>query len=81
MAIILTDPNSSWLGLAHGLKSIGIPFRITRDVQEALAHKVVLVYPMISGKVLRPEALQALAEYPKTGGTLIGVQGVGGGLN
>lgn len=81
LAILLTDPNSSWLGLAHGLKSIGVPFRITRDVQEALTHKVVLVYPMISGKVLSPEALHALAEFPKTGGTLIGVQVLGGGLN
>lgn len=81
LAILLTDPDSSWLGLAHGLKSIGVPFRITRDVHEALAHQVVLVYPMISGKVLGPEALQALAEFPKTGGTLIGVQVLGGGLN
>ena len=81
LAILLTDPDSSWLGLAHGLKSIGIPFRITRNVHEALAHKVVLVYPMISGKVLKPEELQALAEFPKTGGTLIGVQVLGGGLN
>ena len=81
LAILLTDPDSSWLGLAHGLKSIGVPFRITRDVSEALSHKVVLVYPMISGKVLNPEALHALAEFPKTGGTLIGVQVLGGGLN
>lgn len=81
LAILLTDPDSSWLGLAHGLKSMGIPFRITRHVNEALAHKVVLVYPMISGKVLKPEELQALAEFPKTGGTLIGVQVLGGGLN
>ncbi len=81
LAILLTDPDSAWLGLAHGLKSIGIPFRITRDVREALTHKVVLVYPMISGKVLRPEELQALAEFPKAGGTLIGVQVLGGGLN
>ncbi len=81
LAILLTDPDSSWLGLAHGLKSIGIPFRITRDVREALSHQMVLVYPMISGKVLRPEELQALAEFPKAGGTLIGVQVLGGGLN
>lgn len=81
LAILLTDPDSAWLGLAHGLKSMGIPFRITRHVNEALAHKVVLVYPMISGKVLKPEELQALAEFPKTGGTLIGVQVLGGGLN
>jgi len=81
MAILLTDPDSSWLGLAHGLKSIGIPFRITRDVREALTHQVVLVYPMISGKVLSPEELQALGDFPKSGGTLIGVQVLGGGLN
>ncbi len=81
LAILLTDPNSSWLGLAHGLKSIGIPFRITREVREALTHQVVLVYPMISGKVLSPEELRALAEFPKSGGTLIGVQVLGGGMN
>ncbi|MEQ1628026.1 MAG: hypothetical protein ABL965_11585 [Nitrospira sp.] len=81
LAILLTDPDSSWLGLAHGLKSIGVPFRITRDVREALTHQVVLVYPVISGKVLSSEALQALAEFPKAGGTLIGVQVLGGGLN
>ncbi|MBI4000260.1 MAG: hypothetical protein HY348_00550 [Nitrospira defluvii] len=81
MAILLTDPDSSWLGLAHGLKSIGIPFRITRDVREALTHQVVLVYPMISGKVLSPEELQALGDFPKSGGTLIGVQVLGGGLS
>jgi len=81
LAILLTDPDSSWLGLTHGLKSIGIPFKITRDVQEALRHNVVLVYPVISGKVLSPEALRRLAEYPRAGGTLIGVQVLGGGLN
>lgn len=81
LAILLTDPDSCWLALAHGLKSIGVPFRITRDVREALSHRTVLVYPMISGKVLKPEELQALAEFPKTGGTLIGVQVLGGGLN
>ena len=81
LAILLTDTDSSWLGLAHGLKSIGIPFKITRDVQEALRHDVVLVYPVISGKVLSPDALTRLGEYPRAGGTLVGVQVQGGGLN
>jgi len=50
-------------------------------VQEALRHDVVLVYPVISGKVLSPDALTKLSEYPRAGGTLIGVQVLGGGLN
>jgi hypothetical protein len=81
LAVLLTDPSSAWLGLAHGLKTIGIPFLITENYAEAITHKVVLVYPTISGNVLSPEALHALAEFPRHGGTLIGSHVVGGGLN
>ena len=80
LAVLLTDPSSAWLGLVHGLKTIGIPFVITQDYAEALSHRVVLVYPEISGVVLKPEALQALAAFPRSGGTLIGSQVLGGGL-
>lgn len=80
LSILLTDTNSSWLGLAHGLKSAGIPFSITTDYKESLQHKVIMVYPMISGSVLTPEALRALAGVPRTGGTLIGSFVLGGGL-
>lgn len=80
LAILLTDPQSRWLGLAHGLKTAGVPFLITRDVTEALKHRVVLVYPTISGKVLSAPALQALARFPEQGGTLIGFHVEGGGL-
>ena len=81
LALLLTDPDSAWLGLVHGLQSIGVPFVITRDYREALRHRVVLVYPTISGRVLPVEALQALAKFPADGGTLIGINVEGGGLN
>ena len=80
LAVLLTDPQSAWLGLAHGLRSIGVPFRITRDYREALRHRVVLVYPIISGRVLDADGLRALARFPAQGGTLIGVNVAGGGL-
>lgn len=80
LAILLTDPDSAWLGLAHGLKGIGVPFCITTDYREALQHRVVLVYPVISGKVLDSGALKALAQHPKNGGTLMAVNVLGGGL-
>ncbi|MGD0884202.1 MAG: polysaccharide deacetylase family protein [Thermodesulfovibrionales bacterium] len=80
LAVLLTDEDSDWLGVAHGLKSIGVPFVITRDVSNALTHHVVLVYPVISGKVLQSDEMKALARYPQQGGTLIGVN-VLGGLN
>ncbi|MFO0775961.1 MAG: hypothetical protein U0172_14980 [Nitrospiraceae bacterium] len=80
MAILLTDPEANWLGLAHGLKSIGVPFVVTTDAKKALQHRVVMVYPLISGRVLSPEALKALAAHPRQGGTLIATDILGGGL-
>ena len=81
LAVLLTDTASAWLGLAHGLKSIGIPFLITRDFRAALEHRVVLVYPTLSGRVLPRAALAALAKHPRSGGTLIATNVLGGGLN
>ena len=80
LSVLLTDSDSAWLGLVHGLKSAGIPFSLTTDYKQALQHKVILVYPMISGSVLEPAALQALAKVPRNGGTLIGSMVLGGGL-
>lgn len=80
LAILLTDPQANWLGLAHGLKSVGIPFVITTDPKQALAHRVVMVYPLISGRALDAEALKGLAAHPRNGGTLIASDILGGGL-
>jgi len=80
LSILLTDEDSAWLGLVHGLKTIGVPFRITTNVDEALKHKVVLVYPVISGKVLTTSQLKQIADYVRTGGNLIGINVLGGGL-
>jgi peptidoglycan/xylan/chitin deacetylase (PgdA/CDA1 family) len=81
LAVLLTDPDSSWLGLAHALKSFGVPFRVTTDVGEALRHRVVMVYPRISGLVLSGSELQAIAAHPRGGGHVIGVNVLGGGLD
>ncbi|MBD0315531.1 MAG: hypothetical protein ICV75_02475 [Nitrospiraceae bacterium] len=80
LAILLTDRKSNWLGLAHGLKSLGVPFMVTEDYREALRHRVVMVYPTISGRVLTADALKGLAAHPRGGGTLIGTGILGGGL-
>jgi hypothetical protein len=80
LAVLLTDTDSYWIGLVHGLRTIGVPFLITQDYEKALKHKCILVYPSISGAILSPVALRALAAFPRNGGTLIGVN-VQGALN
>jgi peptidoglycan/xylan/chitin deacetylase (PgdA/CDA1 family) len=80
LAVLVTDPKSSWLSLARAFKAQGIPFTITQDWRRALQHKVVLVYPIISGKTLDADALRALSEHVHDGGTLLGFDLEGGGL-
>jgi hypothetical protein len=78
LAILLTDTSATWLGLVHGFKSMGIPFIITTDVNKAAQHKVVFVYPRISGSILTQDELQTLADIPRNGGILIGTNVLGG---
>jgi len=80
LAVLVNDPQSEWYGIASGLSSIGIPFTLVTDPAEALKHKVVMVYPSLTGGNTAPEVLQALAAHVHGGGTLIAFAVVGGGL-
>lgn len=80
LAVLLTKTDSAWLGLAHGLRTIGVPFLLTTNTAQALAHRVVFVYPELSGAVLDGTAIRALAAHPRTGGSLIAANVLGGGL-
>jgi peptidoglycan/xylan/chitin deacetylase (PgdA/CDA1 family) len=66
LALLVTDPDSRWLPLAHGLKSIGVPFQVVTDPAAALRHPVVLTCGM-----LWPSMLAPMQEFVAKGGTLI----------
>ena len=81
LAVLVTDRNSGWLGLARGLRAHGIPFTMTTSVAEALRHKTVFVYPIISGVVLHGPDFDALRAHVAAGGSLLTFDLEGGGLN
>jgi peptidoglycan/xylan/chitin deacetylase (PgdA/CDA1 family) len=72
LGVLLSDTNSQWLGLAHGLKSAGIPFRMTTRVKSALSHEVILVYPRVSGAQFDRTSLDLLKRHVEQGGTIVG---------
>lgn len=80
LALLINDRNSSWLGLASGLKSMGIPFTIVESANAALNHDVIMVYPALTGANTSPEALRAFAEHVRKGGTLLAFSVIGGGM-
>ena len=71
MAIYLTDTTSNWLGIVSGLNSQGVPFTITNDIDKALKHKVVMIYPSLSSSQFGMTELMKIREHPKKGGALI----------
>lgn len=73
LALLVTDEKSDWLGLAHGLKSHGIPFKVTRSFQDAVQHRMIIAYPMVSGRTATAEEISKLSNYVQTGGTLVAV--------
>ncbi len=81
LAILVTDPDANWLGLVRGFRAHGVPVTLTRDVDEALRRRVVLVYPIISGRVLDGGQLRALAGHIRGGGTVVAFNLAGGGLD
>ena len=80
LAILVTDTTSGWLGLARGLRAHGIPFSMTRNVSEAVRHRVVFAYPTLSGKLLAAAAIDALRAHVDAGGALLAFDVEGGGL-
>jgi peptidoglycan/xylan/chitin deacetylase (PgdA/CDA1 family) len=79
LAVLLTgeDPGS-WLGLVEGLRALGVPLTVTRDWRRAVRHRMLLVYPTVSGRVLSGEALAGLRAQVLQGGTLVGFEVLGG---
>lgn len=80
LAIFLTQSDSAWLGLAHGLKSIGVPFIITDDASQAVRHEMVIAYPLISGRAVSGPDLDLLRAHVESGGVLFATQILGGGM-
>lgn len=78
IAVLLSDTNSAWLGIVHAFKSFGIPFKLYTNTDSALKHDMVMVYPMLTGKLFKEQELIHMDEYLHTGGTLLGVNVLGG---
>ena len=80
LALLLTDPSSAWLGVQQALASMGIPYVVTADVERAVQHRVILAYPVISGKVLSHAQHERLRQHVAGGGCLLATQVLGNDL-
>ena len=71
VAVFWSKPDEGMLGLVHALREMGIPFFVTRDLDQALRHPLVIVYPSADGRTLNDDQVTKLARHVTNGGSLL----------
>lgn len=80
VAVYLTQPSQGILGLIHALREMGIPFFVTTDLNRALTHPLLIIYPTADGSTFTPAQIRALTEYVSSGKSIFAVNIFAGGL-
>jgi hypothetical protein len=83
VAVFWTNPGpdpENPLPLVHSLKEMGIPFFITRDLPEALRHRLVILYPSVDSRTFTQPQADQLATFVQRGGFIFAQNVFWGGL-
>jgi hypothetical protein len=73
------DPENS-LPLVHSLKEMGIPFFLTRDLPQALRHRLVILYPSVDSRTFTRSQADQLTTFVREGGFIFAQNVFWGGL-
>lgn len=68
------------LALVHALKEMGIPFFVTRDIDQALRHRLVILYPGVDSQTFHDTQARQLTQFVREGGNLFAQNVFWGGL-
>jgi hypothetical protein len=80
VAIFQSSAEEGMLGLVHSLGEMGIPFFVTRDLDQALRHSLVIVYPSADGRTFNEDEVRKLNLHVEKGGSLLSFKVVAGAL-
>lgn len=80
VAVYLTQPDQPILGLIHALREMGIPFFVTTDLNRALSHPLLIIYPTADGATFTAAQIHALTDFVASGKSIFAVNVFAGGL-
>jgi hypothetical protein len=80
VAVLQTKEEEGLLGLLHTLREMGIPFFVTRDLDQALRHSLVIVYPGVDGRTFNGEQVGQLHLHVSNGGSVLSFNVLAGAL-
>ena len=68
------------LAIVHVLRGMGIPFFVTRNLKQALQHRMVILYPEVGPQTFTEAQAQELITFVKQGGNILAQNVYWGGL-
>jgi hypothetical protein len=80
VAVFQSSAEEGMLGLVHSLREMGIPFFVTRDLAQALRHRLLIVCPWADGRTFNEDQVQKLNLHVTQGGSLLSFNVVAGAL-
>jgi hypothetical protein len=83
VAVFWTNPGphpENFLPLVHSLKEMGIPFFFTRDLPQALRHRLVILYPSVDSHTFTQPQGDRLTTFVRQGGFIFAQNVFWGGL-
>jgi hypothetical protein len=73
IAVYWTNPDEGVLGVLHALREMGIPFFVTRDLNHALNHRLVIIYPSSNSTTFTAGQMEELKRHMQSGGSFFAV--------
>jgi hypothetical protein len=74
VAMLMINDSDGGLGLVHAFREMGIPFLVTHDLDIALRHSQVFIYPEVDSQTFTPEETQKITQFVQAGGTIFAQQ-------
>jgi len=71
VAVLWTRPEESPLAVVHCLKQMGVPFFVTRSVEQAVKHRLVVIFPNVDAKTFTEADVEQFMRLVQQGGTIL----------
>jgi len=80
VALYWSSDDENPLAMIHTLREMGVPFFVTRDIDQALRHRLIIIYPDVGPKTFTGPQIEALAQHIREGGSAFAVNALTGAV-
>lgn len=73
IALYWTNHDENVLAMTHSLGEMGIPFFVTQNLDQALRHRLLILYPGLDGKTFTELQVNKIQRHVENGGSVFAV--------